>query len=232
MSDKKKTKTRQARLPKKLIVFENADKKWHERWTENRDELNFPHPYRACCIGKPNSGKGVVVKNIVMRAKPPFEEVYLVHPDGEGTSEFDVMEPTLIDYIPAPDQFDGELKTCVVIDDLDFDGLDVEQLSNLNQLFKHVSTHKNVSVILTCHLFHPIPKQVRSCTNLWVLWKSVDGAALGRLAKKVGSNPVKLLGMFNQHVKKQHDSLWIDQTSMSPYPYRVNGFEVIERKAE
>jgi len=31
-------------LPKELIAFPNADKSWHEKWTEGRDLLNLPHP--------------------------------------------------------------------------------------------------------------------------------------------------------------------------------------------
>lgn len=43
-------------LPQKIIPFKNADKKWHEKWTEGRDLLDFPHPYRITLTGPPNSG--------------------------------------------------------------------------------------------------------------------------------------------------------------------------------
>ena len=69
------------KLPNKIIPITNADKKWHERWYPGRNMLNIPHPFRCCCLGPPNVGKTTIIKNLIIRQHPPFEEVYGIHCD-------------------------------------------------------------------------------------------------------------------------------------------------------
>ena len=66
---------RKAKLPKELIIIKNPDKQFHEAWKEGRNMVNVPHPFRMVCFGPPNVGKSTVVKNILLRADPPFEEI-------------------------------------------------------------------------------------------------------------------------------------------------------------
>lgn len=71
------------RLPKEILPIPCADKAFHEKWKKGRDMLNIPHPFRCVALGPPNSGKSTIVKNLLIRAKPEFEEVYVVHCDPE-----------------------------------------------------------------------------------------------------------------------------------------------------
>ena len=68
---------RKAKLPKELIIMKNPDKEFHEFWTAGRNIVNIIHPFRCCLFGPPNVGKSTAVLNILMRADPPFEEVFL-----------------------------------------------------------------------------------------------------------------------------------------------------------
>lgn len=97
------SKNNKKKLPKKLIVIQNADKKWHERWDNGRDELNIPHPFRWALIGPPNVGKSTIVRNILMRANPKFDKVFVIHCDPDTTNEYKDVDARMLHHIPSPD---------------------------------------------------------------------------------------------------------------------------------
>ena len=90
MSKKSKSKTKSKRLPNEILAISCSDKEGYtEKWNENRNLLNIPHPFRSCFTGPPSSGKSCSIKNIIIRAKPEFEEILVCHLDPEGSSEWD-----------------------------------------------------------------------------------------------------------------------------------------------
>jgi hypothetical protein len=219
------------KLPKKLIPIDNPDKKFHEKWDTKRDMLNFPHPYRAILVGVPNCGKSTTMMNIIVRANPPFQKLVVIHADWQNTHEYDSLgtgddSVSIIGHIPPPEEIAGDVKTLIVIDDLDFKAFNKNDISNVCKLFSYVSTHKNVSIMLSRQTFHDIPIAVRRCSNLFIFWPNHDTSDLERIARKVNLTPkqfVDFMGMLNG--PKQ--SFWIDRTPKSPYPYRLNGYEKI-----
>lgn len=225
----KKTKVR---LPNKILPIPNQDKAFHESWKKGRNLLNFPHPYRACLAGIPNCGKGNVTKNLIIRAKPPFEEIFVIHPDADYTKEWDDVDATMLSQIPSPEDFQGEVKTLVVLDDLELKGLNKDQKRNLDRLFGYVSTHKNISVILTTQDAFNVPAIVRRCSNLFIFWRNHDIDSLACLSRKTGLDSSNLNSIFDQLFKNPHDSLWIDMTKGSPAPMRLNGYHIVTKQAE
>jgi len=226
---KKKKKKKNRRLPNRIMLIPNADKAFHERWVKGRNPLNIPHPFRCCCLGPPNCGKGTVVKNLLLRAKPQFEEVIVIHCDPGYTKEYDDIAPNqLLSEIPPPDLWEGKVKTLVILDDLEFKSLSKDERGNLDRLFGFVSTHKDISVILCNQDPFCVPPIVRRCSNLWILWKLIDLDSLATCARKTGYKADNFSNLFNQLEIKGHDSLWIDLTEKSPYPLRKNGYEFIE----
>ena len=218
-----------SKLPDQLIPIPNADKAFHEKWTKGRNKLNIPHPFRAVCLGPPNSGKSTIVKNLLLRADPQFEEVFVVHCDPNYTKEYDDVCGIMLESIPAPEQWEGALKTLVILDDLEFKGMSKDQRRCLDRLFGFVSTHKNISCILCSQDPFNVPPIVRRCSNLWILWKCSDLDAMSTCARKTG---VPLKQLFTQLNIDGHNSLWLDMTEKSPYPIRKNGYTVVRKESD
>ena len=114
-------------LPNKLIPLPNPDKGWHEHWHSTRNIANFTHPYRMVACGPPGSGKTTTIKNIILRAHPQFEEIVVIHCDGNFTQEYDDLDVTMMDSIPAAEEWEGKVKTLVVLDDLEYKLMPKEQ---------------------------------------------------------------------------------------------------------
>jgi hypothetical protein len=220
------------RLPSRIIPIDNPDKEFHESWTSGRNLLNFPHPFRAVMLGPPNVGKSTVCKNLILRAKPEFEEVYVVHCDPGFTKEYDDLGDccTVLDTVPHQDEFEGEVKTLVILDDLEFKFMDKNQKRNLDRLYGYVSTHKNISCCLCSQDPFNVPPIVRRCANLWVLWKMTDLDALGTCARRTGMETSAFKNIFSNIMIDQHDSLWIDLTDKTPLKLRKNGYIPISKK--
>ena len=216
-------------LPNRLFAIPNADKQNHEKWFPGRKILNFPHPYRGVLLGPPHTGKSTTMKHIVMHAYPEFEEVIIIHCDGDYTNEYKDLgdQVQMLDRIPDPQEWEGQVKTLVLIDDIEFKVLSKQQKSNLNRLFGYVSTHKNISVLLSAQDPFNVPPCVRRCSNLFVLYKCVDTDSLSTLSRKVGFDAKVLNHLFRTVLPVHGDSLWIDLTIRSPCPYRKNGFDDI-----
>ena len=220
------------KLPKCIIPLPNADKAFHEKWLNKRDMLNIPHPFRMLCLGPPNVGKSTIVKNILIRAKPAFEEVVVVHIDSEYTKEYNDLGDNveILSEIPAPEDWEGKVKTLVVLDDLEFKGMNKQQKRNLDRLVGFVSTHKHISVILCSQDAFNVPPIVRRCSNMYVLWKSPDLDSMSNLARKANMKPEEMKNIFDDLMLNFRDSLWIDMTDKTPYPLRKNGYEIINKK--
>lgn len=213
----------------KLIVFPNADKLFHEEWDGNRHIMNFPHPFRACVCGPPNSGKSNAVKNIFLHANPPFKKLIVIHCDPENTVEWNIKELSDIRAtVPSPKEWGAKKKTLVVLDDLEYRTMNKEQIHNVDRLFGYVSTHRNVSVCLCAQDPFNIPVGPRRYLNVWILWKPTDPDVLNAITRKMNLSSKVVKKLFKKHIHDVHDSLWIDDTKKSPYPVRKNGFEVLQ----
>lgn len=215
------------KIPNKLFIFPNSDKKFHEKWSPNRNRLNIPHPFRAVLMGPPNSGKTLVVKNLLFRQDPPFEEVFVIHCDPGYTQEYADVNAEVKDMIPAPEEWEGKKKTLVILDDLEFKGMGKAQKRNLDRLFGFVSTHKNISVCLCSQDTFNVPAIVRRCSNLWILWRMQDLDSLAVCARKCGYSALDFRQLFKM-LDGPKESIWIDLTDHSPYPLRKSGFQLIE----
>lgn len=226
---RKRKKKKRARLPKRLLMMPNADKGWHEKNHPGRDLLNFPHPWRCMALGKPNSGKTLVIKNILIRADPPFERVIVIHCNPGYTREYDDVGAEMLDDIPGPKEWgDGEQKTLVICDDLEFKQMSSTQKRNVDRLVGFVSTHMNISVCFTGQDPFNLPPIARRCASLMIVWKSQDISMMRALASRTGISVNDFMDIINNHLPNRHDALWIDLSANSPANLRINGYDVLE----
>lgn len=227
---RKKRKRKGCRqLPHKILVVPNRDKKFHEKWYEGRDLLDFPHPFRMVLASKPNGGKTTVALNVIMRVgagKTPFEKIIVVHCDPEETKEYLDIDCEMMAEIPSPQEFSPDQKTLVILEDLNYMDMDKTQQGRLERLYGYVSTHKNISCMLTAQDPFRIIPTVRRCTNIFVIWNNHDVAMVKCLARKTGVDADRLVQTFNAKCPSHHDSIWIDFTTNTPAPWRRNGYEI------
>jgi len=221
-------KERKVALPRKLLVIKNADKEFHEQWDNDRDPLNFPHPFRIIMAGPPNTGKSSCVKNIIVRADPPFERVVIIHADHENTQGYKDLGDHGVEMtsdIPDPKDWDPHQKTLAIVEDLDLKRLSKIQQKALDRLFGYVSTHKNTSVINCGQDFFSSPVLIRRCATAYVLWKGHDERSMEQVGKKIGMP--ELVPLMNAICPNKHDSIWVDRSAGSPYPLRKNGYDLL-----
>lgn len=227
---RKLRKVKKIKLPKSLLPIKNLDKKFHEVWDEPTcDLLDFPHPFRGVLLGPPNSGKTTTVKNILMRQTLPFQRMYLVHCDASNTNEYKDVGAIALSRFPRPEDWPGNEKTLLVIDDVELKTMNKHQLQCLDRTFGYVSTHKNLSVLLCAQDPFNTPAIVRRCSNLWVLWPNRDADAMQTIARRCGVQ--NLTGLF-KYCQTPKDSIWVDLTDGSPHKLRLNGYTPIEEICE
>ena len=222
-----------ARLPDEILPIPCSDKVgWTEKWQKGRNLLNLPHSWRGVFCGPPSSGKSTTIKNIILRAKPPFDEIIVVHYSADDTTEWDDVGADVVNEIPDPHDIDPENKKLLVLEDLDLSSLSKADLGKLNRLMGYTSSHKNMSIALTCQNAFDCPPCARRVSNLFVLWKQPDINAMSQLASRTGLKSKDFLSIFENHIKHDHGSLWIDLTKNSPAKLRIDGYKVLQKKIE
>lgn len=222
---------------KKIVVLKNIDKGFHEKWTKRRGIMDIPHPYQMLIFGIVNSGKTNNIVNLVGRnlaySKKPFQRIYVIHNDPnteeytniqkmiEGTSKIK-KSFQIINYIPVAKDFDKKVKNLLIIDDLSIKKLKPKDRANLNRLFGSVSTHNNLSVILSSQNVVDVPVDIFRLSNFFITSKIYDQVQLRTLESRLGIS--NFAEIQSKYLKNIHDFLWIDRTKNSPYPVRLNGY--------
>lgn len=229
----KKKKKQTFKLPKKIVVIPNLDKKgWTEKWTKNRDLLDFPCPSRVLFCSNPSCGKTNLIKNCILHAKKEYDDIYLCHYDPE-TIEYDDMDVTPLDSIPNPgnrELFNRNKKTALIIDDRCFKNLSKKEFQYLDRLWGHTSSHHRVNLFLACQYFYSLPVIIRSMSNVFFIWKGcVDNDSLKSIGRKMGLKKEEFKRIFDL-CKTKYDNLCFDFTDGSPAPIRLNGYQIVKKK--
>lgn len=231
-----------------LILVSNPDKKLNETWTPDRDIGNIPCPSRICILGSPNSGKSTMILNFLLKASPPYQKIFLIHPALQSTlssknepldggEEDDIVnEYKYVDYIPLyslpkPKFFDNKCtKQVLIIDDMNLKNLDKEQNRNLSKIISYSSSHYNLTIMIaTQDSFSSLSVSVLRFCNVFVLYRFTDLCYLKMLFSRVGLSKKyqdKLLDEMKDY--GLHDFLMIDKTSNSPAPFRRNMYHILQ----
>ena len=216
-------------VPRKIIVLKSNDKLGREKWSKNRDLMNFPAGYRMVLCGPPSCGKSCIVKNLLVHAEPLYDRAILCHFDNLSRDYEDTDVETFDNDFPRNDDIDGSQKNLIIFEDLNYDGLSKEQKNDLASLFKYVSSHKNCSIIWTCHdLTTGLAPCIRRLANIYVLFKLSDMSTLNHIGQKCGMTSKDFMEIFKEYIKQPHDNLCIDLTQASPAPLRLNMYQKLK----
>lgn len=222
------------KLPRKIIALPNADKKFQEKWSNDRDLLNFPASWRCVITARPGTGKTTIAKNILIRQEPPFKKIYVVHIDPD-TKDYEEVDGIIqLEDIPAPNDeiFERRMdKKLIILDDLEYKFMNKQQLIRLDRLYGYVSSHKNVCCIVIAQDTFNIPPCIRRMSNIWILGKiNNDLASFLSIASRCGMKREDFEYVFDKYIKGDHDTLWIDRTKGTKAEYRINGYLVLDKK--
>lgn len=238
---KKKPREKAPKLPNKIQVIKNVEKgSWNEKWDKpkNRSIACLPHPFRIAALGGVGRGKTNTLKNLFLThqsTRKPFKELYIITCDS-SSKEFLDLEPTAImDQFPDLGIFDPKKKTCVIIDDFEWEKSGRDALRSLSTLMRFISSHRNVSVMVGYQSFFDCPKICRKCANVFLIYKPNSRQELTTIANRVGVDADDMHRIFKVNTDNPicggiYDSLMIDLIPGSPYPMRKNVYYPIDMK--
>ena len=223
-------------LPDEIIKIANKDKEFHETWTDDRNILDIPHPYRMAILGKVGLGKSTLAKNVFLRTQAgdyPFEQLYVIH-GSDNTQEFDELDPTMmLNDIPDPrDLTENDKKTMIIIDDFEMSGLSKQSLKNLSSLFRFVSSHHNISLIICYQSFFDMPSIIKKCCNLFIIYRPNDRDELTTIGRRVGLTKKEIHYIFDRFLPEKRDTLMVDMSEDTPAPLRKNLFIPIHKTGD
>ena len=231
--DKMKKKKKNLKLDKQIICIRNMDKTHTEKWNETKRKniANFPNPTRFVLIGPPGRGKTNIVKNLIMQQNPPFDRVYLVHPDVNIGNEYLDMDLTdqwddfpPLDFWEEGDKF---VKTALIIDDYEYSKMSKEALRNLATLFRFISSHRQITIYLCHQSFIDIPIIVKKVADVYIIWKPRSYMEINIIENRTGLKKNTLKELFKTIATGFRDFIVVDNTENSPAKLRLNLFEPI-----
>lgn len=224
-------------LPRKILVLKNVDKSDHERWDDahKKNIANFPAPMRCVVVGPNNMGKTNLVKNLLLNARPLYDNVFLIHPDVDYSKEWEDIEPTdCMTSIPPISYFsdvidkDDKKKNVCVIDDVEFSAQNRQELKNLGLLMRYLSTHRNMSIIFSHQSWFDIPTIVRKMSNVFIIYKPRATNELSMIENRCGAPSGLFEHIFENYATGYRDNICYDLTENTPAKIRVNLFDVLE----
>jgi hypothetical protein len=235
-SYKPRRKKRLKGLPNKVVVLKNIDKdvgNWVENWDtpKKRSPGCIIHPFRLLALGNVSRGKTNSLKNIFLKhqsSAKKFQHLYVITCSLDSQEWLDCEPDAILDRIPPLDLFDGAEKTMVVLDDYEFKSSDKEQSKRLATLCRFVSSHRNVSVMISYQSFFDCPPIARKCANCFLLYKPNSRQEIETIANRVGLDKGLLRSLFKHECNGNFDSVFVDLTVNTPYPLRKNIYEPLE----
>jgi len=235
---KPRKKKRIPSLPNKLIVIKNADKdsgNWKESWDypKKRSPGHIVHPFRLLALGGVGRGKTNCLKQIFLKhqsSSKKFKKLYIITCDVSSQEWVDCDPDIITDEMLDLDMFDPREKTCVVIDDFEWIKCTKEQQKQLSTLMRFISSHRNVSVLLSFQSFFDCPQIARKCSNCFMIYKPNSRQEITNIENRCGLQKGELLHLFKTVCKGTYDHVFIDLTIGTPYRLRKNIYDVLKYK--
>ena len=233
--------------------------KWDvSRWREPRDIIDFPRPFRWGILGAVSCGKSTLVLNYMVNAHK-YDNIFLMHPQTYNPNialedecnnencmldsppdigEYKGVEFNALAYLPSMCYFDdvADKFNLFIIDDIDLCSYCQKRSEmrneRLNKLFSYVSSHKNVSIIVTSQdASSQLPGFVLKMTNVLTIYKVRDEYITQTIARKISTKYKRLKALLDL-CKKKHDSITFDYTDDTEHPIRFNVYDDIEEEED
>jgi len=189
---------------KDIIVIKNPDKEFSK---PQKNPLLPKGGSRIILSSRPGSGKGCVVKQIIVYMDPPFERICLLHID-KSTLEWDDCDVEKIDLDDIEHGFfNREISNCLILDEYDFEGCSRQQRGKLDRIFQYTASHYNLTVFCLQQNFCSIPVPIRRSADMWCIWKSCDNQVVRDISLKTGHS-------FRTLAKLVFSHRWVFGTSI------------------
>lgn len=192
----------------KLIIFQNPDKDNYEKIDYNKVHL-LPSPIRMILCSTPSCGKTNMILNIIHAQTKEYDFIYLLHLD-EDTEEYDFFDIIKLNEIPDKNFFKKNKndKKLLIIEEMSFKKLSKDDAQNIDHLFKYVSSHYNLSIIISCQVYYNLPFDIRKKCNYISIWNSSDSVLLRSLKDVIPyySNDF-YKQIIHKELKTQYDNL-------------------------
>jgi hypothetical protein len=120
----------------------------------------------------------------------------------------------------------------VILDDIELVSVNKKLKQFFNMLFKHVSSHYNLSIVVSIQEYRMLPTELRANMNVFALSLNIkDVESISILGKKIGISYKQFKNMFidlkNKVENRQYSYLVVDNTTNTPIPVSVNFFDKI-----
>jgi hypothetical protein len=194
-------------MDKKIIIFKNADKEFHEKPHENLGCLT--HPFSLLIPGSMNSGKSNVIMNILynrVQCGRSFQKIYIWHFDSHS-DEYNVIEHEKIHGIPELTKIDRMKKNLIIIEDVDIKALGKDEISKIDRCLGYICTHMNCSIIITSQQGYAIPVQIRRLNTHLIIWKASDKSFLSTIEQKINCEKGTIKRLLHKYCIEHHDFL-------------------------
>ena len=219
------------RSGKSVVILANKDKDRipKEKWSKGRDLGCLPHPFRAVFLGGVGRGKTNCMKNIFLEhqiSKRPFKEMIVVAPD--GSEEWEDCSPTqVLKSLPDVDIFNPKNKTILIIDDFELMNMSKSEQRKLATIFRFISSHCNVSVLLSYQSYFQCPPICRKTASVFVIWKPNGLQELQTIENRCGVSKGRLVELFGEY-DSPYDNIMIDNTIGAPSRIRCNIYNCVK----
>lgn len=237
----------------KLKALPNPEKKKHEKWDSTRDVIDFPRPFRWGILGAVSCGKTSLILNYLVKAHK-YDNIFVLHPqtynpnipsEDEGSNaniivpeavipEYEGVDFIGLAYIPSMKYFDlvSDKFNLFIIDDIDLISYCKKRSEmrseRLNKLFSFVSSHKNVSIIVSSQdASSQLPGFVLKMCNVITVYRVLDEYIIQTMARKISMGYKKLKALLAL-CKGKHDSITFDFTDDTRFPVRLNIYQNID----
>jgi len=144
----------------------------------------------------------------------------------EKTDEYDCIDAELVNEVPSMDEFDTEIRNCVILDDISTKTLNKFEKNNLTELFRVGASHNQIDIFCITQDCSDLLPICRRIANTVIMFKNNDLRQLSEIAQKFHLTVPMIKHIFTNICKDRHDSLMLCNITPSN-PIRKNIFEVL-----